>query len=221
MNFGFNVDRLFGRTIALEAQIDEFLDKITECGLVFHKALQMYLERGYFDDFESFLEQGSQLESRGDNLRRSIETDLYAQTLIPDLRGDVLKLLEDLDYLMNIYEANLYRFSIQRPEIPAEYRRDYLEITETAIACVEQVVLAARAFFRDIHAVRDHNSKVMFYEKQADRISTRMQRAIFASSLSLDQKMHLRYFVERIDELANEAEDIADSLAIFAIKRQF
>jgi predicted phosphate transport protein (TIGR00153 family) len=221
MNFGLNVNRLFGRTSALEAQIDEFLDKITECGLVFHKALQMYMERGYFDEFEAFLAQGSALESRGDNLRRSIETDLYAQTLIPDLRGDVLKLLEDLDYLMNIYEANLYRFSIQRPDIPQEYRRDFLEIADTAIKCVESVVLAARSFFRDIQAVRDHNSKVMFYEKQADQISTRMQRAIFGSKLPLDQKMHLRYFVERIDELANEAEDIADSLAIFAIKRQF
>ena len=58
-------------------------------------------------------------------------------------------------------------------------------------------------------------------QNKTDRISTRMQRAIFAADISLEHKMHLRYFVERIDELANEAEDIADSLAIFAIKRQF
>jgi hypothetical protein len=80
------------------------------------------------------------------------------------LRGDVLRLLEDLDNLMNIYEADLYRFSIQRPVIPGEYRKDFLELVETAVACVECVVLSARSFFRDIEAVRDHNSKVMFHE---------------------------------------------------------
>lgn len=220
MNFTIPVPKLFSRTSIIEAQIDEFLDKITECGLVFQQAMRTYFESGYTEEFDTFLEQGSALESRGDSLRRGIEAELYTRTLIPDLRGDVLRLLEDMDYLMNIYEADLYRFSIQRPEIPAEYRKDFLEITETAIACVESVVLAARAFFRDIHAVRDHVSKVMFYEKHADRISTRVQRAIFGSDLPLEKKRHLSYFVDRIDELANEAEDIADSLAIYAIKRQ-
>lgn len=220
MNLGIPIPKLFSRTSIIEAQIDEFFDKITECGLVFQQAMRVYFEAGYVQEFDTYLEQGSALESRGDSLRRAIEADLYTRTLIPDLRGDVLRLLEDMDNLMNIYEADLYRFSIQRPDIPQEYRKDFLEITETAIASVESVVLAARSFFRDIQAVRDHINKVMFYEKQADRISTRVQRAIFGSDLSLDKKRHLSYFVDRIDELANEAEDIADSLAIYAIKRQ-
>lgn len=221
MNLTLKVPRLFGRISAVEAQIDEFLDKITQCGMVFRKALQLYLEEGYIEDFERFLEQGTQIEHDGDVLRRSIETQLYSQTLIPDLRGDVLRLLEDLDNLMNIYEADLYRFSIQRPVIPPAYRKDFLELTETAVAAVDSVVLSARAFFRDIEAVRDHNSKVMFHEHEADYICTRVQRAIFGSELPLEHKTHLRYFVERIDELANEAEDIADALAIYAIKRRF
>ena len=221
MKLRFKIPRLFARTSAVEAQIDEFLDKITQCGLVFHKALQTYFEEGYFEEFERFLEDGTIIEHDGDVLRRSIETQLYAQTLIPDLRGDVLRLLEDLDNLMNIYEADLYRFSIQRPVIPAEFRKDFLELVQTAVACVECVVLSARAFFRDIEAVRDHNSKVMFHEHQADYICTRLQRAIFGSELPLERKTQLRYFVERIDELANEAEDIADALAIYAIKRRF
>ena len=220
MNFGFKVPKLFDRTTAVESEIDEFLDKITQCGLVFQSAIRIYLENGYSADFETYLQQGTTIEHDGDELRRSIETQLYTQTLIPDLRGDVLGLLEHLDYLMNIYEADLYRFSIQKPEIPAEYRKDYLDLTETAIACVESIVLASRSFFRDISSVRDHISKVMFYEKQADRISTRLQRAIFGSDLPLEHKIHLRYFVERIDDLANEAEDIGDALAIYAIKRR-
>ena len=81
-------------------------------------------------------------------------------------------------------------------------------------------MLAARAFFRDIEAVRDHASKVIFLETEADKIGTKLQRAIFSSDLPLERKIHLRYFVERIDELANAAEDVADALAIYAIKRR-
>jgi predicted phosphate transport protein (TIGR00153 family) len=220
LNFKFKLPKLFGRTSAIEAEIDEFLDKITEGGLIFQKAVRLYLDGGATETFEALVEQASTIESRSDVLRRKIEVELYAQTLIPDFRGDVLQLLERLDGLLNIYEGNLYRFSIQKPAIPAEYRKDFLELAETSVVCVESAVLAARAFFRDIEAVRDYNSKVRFHEHQADLINTRMQRAIFGSALALEQKTQLRYFAERIDDLSNEAEDIGDALVIYAIKRR-
>ena len=211
---------LFNKTRALEQQIDEFLDKVSEAGLVFNRALDVYLVNGANDDFDRFLEQEANIEGIGDALRRSIEIELYAETLIPDLRGDVLRLLEDMDHLMNVYEGNLYRISIQKPDIPEEFREGFRELTRTVVDCVESVVLASRSFFRDINAVRDHNAKVIFFETEADKIGTKLQRAIFSSNLPLDHKSHLRYFVERIDELANSAEDVADTLAIYAIKRR-
>ncbi|MCZ6469849.1 MAG: DUF47 family protein [Gammaproteobacteria bacterium] len=222
MRFSLNPKKLtlFNKTRVLEQQIDEFFDKVSELGLVFSHALEVYLADGANDEFDAFLQQAASIEGKGDTLRRTIEVELYAQTLIPDLRGDVLRLLEDMDHLMNVYEGNLFRISIQQPDVPEEFHSGYLELTRTVVTCVESVVLAARSFFRDINAVRDHNAKVIFYETEADKKGTRLQRAIFASDLSLDRKMHLRYFVERIDELANSAEDVADTLAIYAIKRR-
>ncbi|MDH3713245.1 MAG: DUF47 family protein [Gammaproteobacteria bacterium] len=211
---------LFNKTRALEQQIDEFLDKVSQAGLVFSRAIEVYLVDGATDEFEAFLEQEEKIEGKGDSLRRTIELELYAQTLIPDLRGDVLRLLEDMDHLVNVYEGNLFRISIQQPEVPEQFHAGFLDLTRTVVTCVESVVLAARSFFRDMNAVRDHNAKVMFYETEADKIGTKLQRAIFGSSLPLEHKNHLRYFIERIDELANAAEDVADTLAIYAIKRR-
>ena len=211
---------LFNKTRVLERQIDDFFDKVSEAGFVFSRAMEMYLAVGASDEFESLLQQEADIEGKGDTLRRNIEMELYAQTLIPDLRGDVLRLLEDMDHLMNVYEGNLYRISIQQPDVPEQFHAGYLELTRTVVTCVESVVMAARSFFRDINAVRDHNARVIFHETEADKISTRLQRAIFSSDFPLDRKMHLRYFVERIDELANAAEDVADTLAIYAIKRR-
>ena len=160
------------------------------------------------------------IEQRGDELRRTIEAEVYVRTLIPDLRADVLALLEGMDHLSNVYEGDLFRISIQSPDIPDEFHAGFLELTEVVVSCVDAVVLAARAFFRDIDAVRDHCSKTIFLESEADKIGTKLQRAIFASRLPLERKMHLRYFVERIDELANSAEDVADALQIYTIKRR-
>lgn len=211
---------LFSGTRSLENQIDEFLDKVSEAGMVFGRAIRVYLNNGASEEFEGFLGQAAVIERRGDELRRSIETELYARTLIPDLRADVMALLEGMDHLINIYEGDLFRISIQSPDIPQEFHAGYLDLTETVVSCVDSVVLAARAFFRDIDSVRDHGSKTIFLETEADKIGTKLQRAIFSSSLPLERKMHLRYFVERIDELANSAEDVADALQIYTIKRR-
>lgn len=210
---------LFGRTHALERQIEEFLDGVSEAGLLFRRAIKIYLNDGVSDEFMETLEDVSKVETRGDELRRSIEAQLYEQTLIPDLRADVLSLLEDLDLLIGIYQSNCYRFSIEKPDIPIEYYRDFSELTETAVTCTDSLVMAARAFFRNIDAVRDHSHKVIFYETEADKICTKLKTAIFDSDLPLERKMHLRYFVERVDDAANAAEDAADELAIYTIKR--
>ena len=64
-----------------------------------------------------------------------------------------------------------------------------------------------RSFFRDIKTVRDNGHKVTFYEKESDIKFSALARRIFDSELPLDQKMHLRYFVEKIDRICDQAED--------------
>ena len=59
----------------------------------------------------------------------------------------------------------------------------------------------------------------MFFEKEADKVSTKLKKAIFGSNLDLSQKKQLRNFVEYIDNVADWAEDVADRLAIYYIKR--
>jgi uncharacterized protein len=211
--------RLFRRTRALEAEIDKFLDLMSEGGLLFKHAVYAYLDHGACEEFEDKLHQVNEIESSADELRRSIENQLYAQTLIPDARGDVLGLLENLDNITNQIEGTLWGFSIENPDIPTVYKADFRQLVEMVVEAVESVVLSSRAFFRNIDAVVDHNHKVMFYETEADKVSTKLKRAIFGSDLELAHKTHLRHFVENLDNVADWSEDVADRLAIYVIKR--
>ena len=210
----------FRRTKALESEIDAFLDKLSESGLLFKRAVQIYLDEGATDAFDEKLQAVNRLESEADKLRRSIETQLYTQTLIPESRGDVLGLLENLDSVINQHEGALWAFSIEQPDISPEFRGDFATLCEQSVLAVESLVLASRAFFRNIEAVGDHMHKVMFYEKEADKVSTKLKRAIFATDLPLYHKAHLRNFVNHIDNVANQSEDVADRLAIYTIKRR-
>ncbi|MDA0655084.1 MAG: DUF47 family protein [Proteobacteria bacterium] len=210
---------LFRKMRTLERQIDEFLDRLSESGLLFDLAIKTYMAEGPCEGFASKRRDVSDNESAADGLRRDIETQLYSQTLIPESRGDVLGLIETLDHVLNLCESCLWAFDIEEPDIPEEYRPLFLELTEMVVQSVEALARSARAFFRDFERVTHHNHKVMFYEKEADKVSTTLKRQIFSSDLDLARKMHLRYFVENIDNIADWAEDVADRLAIYAIKR--
>ena len=63
---------LFSKTKELEAQTDEFCDKVVEGALAFKLGASRYLDSD-FSAFDEKKQQVSALESRGDELRRGIQ----------------------------------------------------------------------------------------------------------------------------------------------------
>lgn len=218
MEFGKKI-RIFGKAKALEGEIEDFLDKISTCALIFKHAIDIYLRDGASSEFDEKLAHVNSQESEADELRRKIERQLYAHTLIPESRGDVLGLIENLDSVMNLMEGALWNFSIETPKISDEFHNDFKSLTEMSVLSVEHLVTASRAFFVNVADANNHTHKVMFYEKETDKISTKLKRAIFASDMDLAHKAHVRNFVEHIDNVADASEDVADRLAIYIIKR--
>ncbi len=176
--------------------------------------------KGNLDAFTASLTCIRDTEKQGDTLRRSIEETLYRKTLIPDSRADVLELLENMDSLLDQLKEVVSEIEIERPVISEEFQQDFRDLLKYTVETVEADLRSCRAFFSDIYSVADHIHKVSFWETETDKISTRLQRTIFArKDLNLGHKMQLRYFVKQIDQIADDAEDIADRLNIFVSKR--
>ncbi len=211
--------QLFRRTKQLEVKIDSFFDKLSESSVVYRLAVRVYLKEGLSGEFQTRLNRVNTLESEADDLRREIEQQLYSDTLIPDSRGDVLGLIETADQLLSQFESSLWAFAIEAPEIADEFKGDFKKLTNMVVKAADELGLSGRAFFRNPHDVPTYNHKVMLYEREADVVSTTLKKAIFNSDLDLAHKLHLREFVESIDSVADIAEDVADRLAIYAIKR--
>jgi uncharacterized protein len=210
---------LFGKTKAMEGMIDDFLDQVSNGGIKFEQGVEAYLASGPDGVYTEMVAQIRHIEVEGNRLRRTIEIQLHTEMLIPDLRADVLSLMEDLNYLLGLTEDTFLALTVERPTMDETHKEDFKLMTSHAVKTMEAAVLASRAFFRNIAAVRDHLNKVGFHEEEVDQIATRLKRAIFDSAIGLDQKMHLRYFVDKIDNLADEAESVGDWLAIYSIKR--
>jgi predicted phosphate transport protein (TIGR00153 family) len=209
---------LFKKTRVLENQIDEFFDAVSQGGIVFKQGMSDYMD-GRAENFKERLILISRLENKADDIRRKVETQLYSHSLIPEHRGDVLGLLENMDDVIDTAKSALIQFSTESPDILPELKKEYMELTEMAVLGVESVVLSARAFFRDVAVIKDYLHKVYFYEKEADKIVDRLTRHIFDSNIELSRKIHLRFFAFHIEHLADAAENVADRLAIYAIKR--
>jgi uncharacterized protein len=212
---------LFGKTRFLEAQIDEFLDKVSEGAIYFQRGIELLLERGVVEETERKLEQLMQLKERANELRRAVVNTLYTEMLIPDFRGDVLRLLSHLyallDATKNVFQELLigYTGAIEGAEAVAEVK----ELVAVVAQSLQEAVRGARAFFRHPEAVRDHINHIRVYESEADAITLRLMKALFASDRPLERKLLARDALEVIDGLADRAEEISDELSILAIKR--
>ena len=208
----------FKNARALEDQIDQFLDIIVRSVLVLKEGISSFLK----DDAEEFanrIQQIVALESDADDLRKTVEAALYTYSLIPESRGDVLGLLENMDNLADKSKMILQRLDVECPRIEPEFREVFRDLTDKTVLAVECVVSASRAYFTDVDRVKEFIAKVAFYESEADHYALKLKRQVFGSNLELVQKMHLRYFIEEIEALSDMAEGVGERLSIAAIKR--
>lgn len=200
--------------------IEHFMTQIDEGVLVFQEGVKNYLSENH-QNFTDNLRSLSNLETEADIAKRKIENLLYTRSLMPQLRGDIMRLLEDLDNIIDLAKTSLYQFDVEVPYIPAELHPEFIKLTEVNVAAVETVIPAARAYFRDPESIKEKIHRVYFYEKEVDKIAMSIKRKAFQemTNLKLSEKFHLRYFTLHIETLSDAAEKVADLLSIMAIKR--
>ena len=198
--------------------INLFLNNILEVNSLFENLMKEFFLKNY-RSVEELTIKISNLESECDKLRRTTERKIYQETLIPEQRGDVLGMLENLDKIPGQLQGNAHRINTEKPNIHKELHDDFDSLVKNNSTCVKLLIDGSKNFFIDPKKTIEECLLVSKHESTGDKISTKLKNAIFNNSnLDLSQKMHLRYFVEIIDEVANLAEDVADRLIISSVK---
>ena len=213
---------MFGRKKAnkLVEDIDRYFDLMDQSVLVFKEGVRNYLYSNT-NGFNENLMKMSALDSESGVLRREIENALYIQTALVRSRADIMRLFEKTRNITDILNESLLQFEIETPFIPSELNQEFMKLTEFSTLAVEAVVPSAKAYFRTPDLVQEKISRSYFYEKEAVKYSQTIKRNVFhnMSSLKLSEKFHLRYFALHIENLAKAASNVADQLAVMAIRR--
>lgn len=213
---------MFGlkKTNKLIDDIDRYFDLMDQAVLVFKDGVRNYLY-SYTNEFNENLMKMSAVDSEASVLRKEIENALYTQTALVRSRADIMRLFEKTRNITSILNDSLFQFEIETPFIPKELNPEFMKLTEFSTLAVEAVVPAAKAYFKAPDTVPDKISRAYFYEKEAVRYSQTIKRTVFhnMASLKLSEKFHLRYFALHIENLAKAAENVADQLAVMAIRR--
>lgn len=216
----FNVKiSLFSHTKELEQKIDMLHDKIIEAAMVFKKAVDVYLKEKRSQNYRKLSKEIKTIEHDADVLRRDIENRLYSQNLIPDFRGNILELVENLDKVINEFDEVAHKFYIEQPAIPEKYHERFKELVGQVCECAENLAMASRTFFYDLSAVRDYSKKVYWLEHESDKTTASLKEGVFDSDMELAQKLQLNSFLTEVADIADLAENCIDQLLIYVIKR--
>jgi len=212
--------QIIGKAKKLIGEIDAFWDTIAKSAMVFRVGVKDYLH-GKPERITSRIAEINELENEADRLRKDVKLKIYTQMLIPESRGDVLGLLESSDNVIDSAKKVLNSFDIEKPLIPDFLTDDFVDLVDNSANAVEEMVKAARAFFKEISIVNDYINKVSFFEHEADKLEDAIKRKAFDSVEleSLSWKVQIRYFAERVAKLSDGAEDVCERLSISVIKR--
>jgi len=212
---------LFGKTRFLEAQIDEFLDKVAEGSIYFENGLLVLIDQGVSAACEEKLQQMLNLQERCNDLRRSVVNTLYTEMLIPDFRGNVLSLLSHLYGLLRGLTTSFQEFMIEHAttSMTGEEKADVEALINFVAKSIQSTIIASRAFFRNPPAVRDHIYEIRVFATEAGKVALRLKKGIFSSTMPLERMLHARDSIDIIAAIADMTEEISDELSIYAIKR--
>lgn len=213
---------MFGmkKTDRLIENIDKYIDTLDQALIVYKEGVRNYLYSNK-SEFNANLESMSRFESDAAALRREIENSLYTTTSLVRSRGDIMRMLDKTRNIVDMLYDSIFQFEIETPFIPSEMNADFIKLTEFSVLSLEALVPAVKSYFRDPQSVPEKISRTYYYEKEATRYALSIKRTVFhkMDGLKLSEKFHLRYFALHIENLSKSAENLADHLAVMAIRR--
>ena len=211
---------VFTRTTKnLIIKIDEFFDDIDLGLLVFREGIKSYLDKD-MDTFRRHLQKVESLENNADRLQREIENEMITHSILPQHRSEVSSLIDELDEIIDAIKSSMNEINIEMPEIPSSLNKNFISLTETSINAAEELIPAARAYFKAPYTVREKLLKVYYFESETDKLSFSTKKIIFQEMPMLDlaHKAHLRYIIHHIENISDLAQKAADLLSGMAIK---
>ncbi|MBT8080868.1 MAG: DUF47 family protein [Gammaproteobacteria bacterium] len=160
-------------------------------------------------------------ETAADDLLREIRGLLYSGAYLPTIRGDLYRLLSEIDDIANRVESGMRFVSYRRPARVSQFREQFEPILQMTADCYSQLQVALAAFFKpkgEIDDLRTSAKRVCEIESAIDERERALTAAIFASELELAEKLHIAEMLTRIGNISDQVENASDELELLSLK---
>lgn len=212
---------LFKKINLVIEKIDQFFKVLDDSSHRFQQAINIYLENNVNIEFFELLQIISQNEKTADQLLKDIEQSLYKYALIPEIRFDTMRLIQRSDDIQDMLKELVVKFELERPNIPDDLKLEFKKLSETSIIASQHACWAAANFFRTPSEAKKHIEHALEYEHKADAQAEHCKRLIFQQlhSISLAEKIQIRYFIEKIEAVSDLAQSVAYTVNLIILKR--
>jgi predicted phosphate transport protein (TIGR00153 family) len=210
---------LWNKEKSIIEKIKAYLAQVDRCRNRFRVCIEKLVLEPADEENQAILEEVHRSESKADDLRRSIELQLYERALIPESRGDVLGLLETLDAIPGMFQSLCYQLLLEKITIPEQFRERYLHLVDVNLRSYDLVREAVLGLFysKDVKAQTD---LVDAAESESDHMERSLIRDIFSSKLDKADKILLKEIVINTGDISDQAETVKDRLILAIIKRK-
>jgi predicted phosphate transport protein (TIGR00153 family) len=199
-------------------KIKAYLDQVDRCRNRFRVCIEQLVLDPDNSENPAILEEVHRSESNADDLRRSIELQLYERALIPESRGDVLGLLETLDAIPGMFQSLCYQLLLEKIVFPEQFRERYLHLVDVNLKSYDLIREAVLGLFYN-NNVKAQTDLVDAVESDSDHIERDLIRDIFSSKLDKADKILLKESVINTGDISDQAESVKDRLILAIVKR--
>ena len=211
---------LFKKEQQVQGLIFKYLDNLKMTQKHFEEAMDCYFEFGLGENCDFLITQTHKFESRADDTRHEIIEMMYSKVLIPESRGDILRLLESIDLIPNHFETLLFMIQGQKLEIPDFIIPDLRELMRVSLECCDLVIVQVEALFKKTEDIKALVFTIDSHESRCDHIEREIVRKVFDSELDPFQKIQLKDLAGHMGQISDQADRVSRGIYIISIKRR-
>lgn len=199
--------------------------KITECTLMFKKAVRCYIDKAC-EEYEYLTEEVSRLEHEADAIKRNIRGHLPKGIIMPVDKVHLFTYLREQDQVLDAAQDALEWLTFRLTDIPKQIEGDLLSLVDRVMEAVEllrPMIETANAYFRyndekDREKVKELIREIRLKEHEADQLEKKMKRTLFNLEIEPLSVCHLTHVLDKIGEIADHAENAGDMMRAMIAK---
>lgn len=200
----------------------KYFEQANNCIKVFNASIQFYFEKGLAPGLETAVTDTHREESRADDIRREIESELYRGPYKAQIKSDILSMLETADRIPNKCESIMYQIFLQNLRFPPSYIEKLRELIGININAYKTVFVDIKDLFINREEIKILTGGVDDFESQSDKLERQMIKSIFDDpSIDKADRILLRDLVLEIGSISDASLDLADKITITALKVKF